>query len=311
MTPRLNTLRVSAVLCALWAAASMTACSGDFAGVSDGSATYSPPEHSVEAGEESGSSDADNSSQQAYDGAQSDSLVEAREAVVVTGYWEVETGSPDEAAQRLIDAAQDAGGRISSSETTTYQDAVMTTVTVRVPTDRYQDVVDALPEYGEVVESTTESEDVGQEIVDLEARIKALETSVERLTEMLESSDSLADVIEVERTLAERQGELDSLRAQKRYLDDQVALSTLTVAFSENARANLDGPGVWEQARDAFLASLSALVIVALGLLPWLVVLTLVGWAIAALVRRHRTRPRSAERAGSVERAETAKRVEE
>lgn len=306
MTVRPVYIRASMALLAVWAATGLAACSDGMIDVTGRSASdYAAPEaadSSASSGQPSGGVARD----QAYEGAHSDTVVEAApEAVVVTGRWEVETNTPEEAAEQFKETAQQADGRVASSETSTYSNSVTATVTVRVPSEKYQELVDSLSDYGQVAESTTESEDVGQELVDLDARIAALETSVDRLTEMLESSDSLADVIEVERTLSERQGELDSLRGQKRYLDDQVAMSTLTVVFSENARENAGRPGTWEQAWDAFTSSLSALVIVALGLLPWLVVIGLTAWMLVALIRRRKNRLRKDHQAKAKQSQET------
>lgn len=227
---------------------------------------------------------------QSYDGAQGDSVVEvAPEAEVVTGRAEVETDDPVGATDEFTKAIAEVDGRISNSETTTRSRGVVATVTARVPAEKYEEIVDKLSGYGKVVEETTQSEDVGQELVDLDARIKALETSVDRLEEMLDGSENLSDLLELESTLTERQGDLDSLRGQQRYLEDQVAMSTLTVTFTQHAGTDTPGgPGTFEQAWDAFKSSLSALVIVALGLLPWIVVVGMIAWPFVALVRRRR-----------------------
>jgi hypothetical protein len=103
----------------------------------------------------------------------------------------------------------------------------------------------------------------------------------------------------IESQLTRRQADLDSLEKQAAYLQDQTSLATITVDIDHEGAA---GPA---EDRTGFLAGLSAgwhgLVAVGVGLataagalLPWLVVLLVLGipgWALVHRLRRRRQAP--------------------
>lgn len=212
---------------------------------------------------------------------------EVRSDVITVGSATVTIDDPVAAASGFTAAVEEKGGRTSYSETSTHLDRPRATVEVRVPAERYQEVVSSLSDFGEVVSQSTRATDVGQERVDLEARRQALQTSVDRLTELMSAAGSVEELLQAEENLTERQAELDSLDAQLAYLADQVALSTLDVTFTVDDEG-IRPPNVFERAWRTFLDSLQMVLIVTVGLLPWLLILAAVVAVVLALVRRRR-----------------------
>ena len=115
-------------------------------------------------------------------------------------------------------------------------------LTVEVPADSYDKAVEAARAQGEVVQLQQSSYDVGTQIADVDARVKALESSLTRLTTLMDDAKDVSDVIALESAIAQRQSELDSLRAQQRDLANQTAMSTisLTLMSPEDARSAVD-----------------------------------------------------------------------
>src|SRR5699024_9813240 len=105
--------------------------------------------------------------------------------------------------------------------------------TLRVPADELEQLMKDIEGSGEVVERSQNAEDVTDAVRDLDARISALEVSTERLEDIMGEADSAADLLEAEKALSERQGELESLVAQRDDLEDQVSMSTLEVELRE------------------------------------------------------------------------------
>jgi len=116
---------------------------------------------------------------------------------------------------------------LSNSDETTYE-----TITARVPADRIDAFISEVSALGSVQSLTSQAADVTQQVVDLDARIGALQTSAKRLEELLAATSSVADLVAVETELANRRADLDSLISQRDYLRDQVSYSTLTVSLS-------------------------------------------------------------------------------
>ena len=169
-------------------------------------------------------------------------------------------------------------------------------ITVRVPAEGLQSLIDQLSGLGEVTASTINRQDVTEVTLDLEARVTAAQASVDRLTELMAQAGSVADLIAAESALAERQATLESYQQQLKYYDDQVAMSTLTVTLTqpvETVEADPAGFGDGLAAGwNGLVATLNGIVIAIGFLIPWIAVLAVLGlvvWGIVRLVRRNRS----------------------
>jgi hypothetical protein len=177
-------------------------------------------------------------------------------------------------------------------------------VTVRVPAEELAAVMDELADSGEVTATSIDRHDVTEQTIDLEARIAAAQTSVDRLTQLMAQTQSVSDLIAAEAALSERQALLESYQQQLEMLENQVAMSTLSVNVGPEIETVTADPAGFS---DGLVAGWNGLVatlngiVVALGfLLPWLVVAgvaALIVWGVVRVLRRRRTR-RSADTVG-------------
>ena len=222
--------------------------------------------------------------------------IQAASQVVVTGSAEVRVADPAAALEDFSSTLSGLGGSLAESRIGNNSAHPSASATARVPADRYQDLVDSLPDLGEVLTSTTSSQDVGQVVADLDARAKALETSTARLQELIDQATSTQDLLEAENQLTTRQAELDSINAQRRYLADQVSMSTLSVDFTAVSTVADPDRNVWQRSWDAFLGALQGIGTGLVWAMPWLVVAGLVIGLVAAVRRRSRGRSRTRSR---------------
>jgi hypothetical protein len=170
-------------------------------------------------------------------------------------------------------------------------------LTVQVPVDDYDEAMEAARDAGEVVQMQQSTYDVGAQVADVDARIKALEASLARLTALMDEATDITDVITLEQAISQRQAELDALRAQQRDLENQTAMSqiSLTLMSPEDAQNSVD-PQPQQTWWESFLEGLSqfwswfgkALLIIS----PLLFAMGIIAW-----VRRRRAR-RAGVRAG-------------
>lgn len=168
-------------------------------------------------------------------------------------------------------------------------------ITVRVPADDLQAVVDSLDAVGDVEASGVSRVDVTSQSIDLQARIDAAQVSVDRLTQLMTQAGTVADLIAAESALAERQATLESYQQQLKALDEQVSLSTLTVSVLPRADTVIADPAGFGDGLAAgwngLVATLNGIVIGIGFLLPWIAiaaVTVLIVWAVVRLVRRRR-----------------------
>ena len=198
----------------------------------------------------------------------------------------------------IKDITEQAGGRIANERISTTGEALYADVTARVPADRLDAVVEEISALGTVTAVSILADDVTAQGVDLDARIAALQTSVDRLRELLAQATTTKDLVEIEGELTARQAELDSLVAQRAALSDSVALSTLSVYLSPTSEAaEWTPPGFLsgvESGWNALRTTVAGIITVAGFALPFLAVAALVAVPIVVLIvllnRRRRAR---------------------
>ncbi|MGR2753713.1 DUF4349 domain-containing protein [Agromyces arachidis] len=221
-----------------------------------------------------------------------DRLVDAPEerSVITTGRLALTVDDPVDSATDAVGIVAAAGGRVDSRSETPGTDLqpARATLVVRIPADDFEEVLADLRALGAVTSVQVDATDVTQERQDLDARIEALQTSVDRLLALLADADDTADLIAIESELTARQAELDGLRAQRDWLADQVDYSTLTVELLTEGVAPEAGPDdFWSGAAagwEALVAFASGLLVVAGVLLPWLAVLVVIGAIVTGVV---------------------------
>lgn len=169
-------------------------------------------------------------------------------------------------------------------------------LSVEVPVEDYDEAIEAARATGEVIQMQQSSYDVGAQISDVDARIAALEASLARLSALMDDAKDISDVIALEQAIAQRQSELDSLRAQQRDLANQTAMSqiSLTLMSPEDARQSVD-PTPDQSWWESFLEGLSQF-------WGWLgQALLIVSPLLAAMAVIWAVRRRARRRAGSID----------
>lgn len=171
-------------------------------------------------------------------------------------------------------------------------------ISIRVPSAELTAVIAELDATGDVLASSVSRSDVTTQAIDLRARVEATKASVARLTELMGQSGSLNDLIQAEVALSDRQAQLESYEQQLTMLEDQVAMSSLSVSLTTApAHAEPDPSGFGSgllSGWNGLIASVNALVLVTGFLLPWLGVAAIV-IMILLLIRRARRRTRDSE----------------
>ncbi|WP_240962986.1 DUF4349 domain-containing protein [Antrihabitans stalactiti] len=153
---------------------------------------------------------------------------------ITTGSVYITAKDPIDSAHKAISKVEALQGRIDdrTEQPGTDNTTPSASLTVRVPSAKTDQLIEELQQLGRVTNITISKSDVTMQVEDLDARIKALQTSVDRLRALIAGAANTADLLEAENALSSRQADLDSLTAQKRRLDDQIDLSTLTIQFT-------------------------------------------------------------------------------
>lgn len=220
--------------------------------------------------------------------------------VVKTGNLSVQVGNVDETVARMRSVAGELGGMMSDS----HLDQVIGgsksgTVTVKVATDKFDEALTRLKALANVTLSEDVSgTDVTAQVIDLEARIHNQKAAEATLQTLFDRAVKISDVMEITDRLAAVRSEIESLEGQKRYLDSQTSLATITVFMTEDVQVKADQGFRPMQTLKASLLSLlqffgdiveGSIRFLIVGL-PALVIDGLLLWAIYLAVRRALTK---------------------
>lgn len=223
-------------------------------------------------------------------------------AIISTGNVQLESGDVEKAVfdvQALVDKY---AGEVTDRETSTDDegDVRMARLVLRIPAKNFSDAFGELEQVADLKSSDSTSEDVTTKVIDNAVRIRAQRRSLRRIEVLLDQAVSIRDIVAIESQLTRRQADLDSLEQQQAFLRDQTSMSTVTV----NIQLTPDKPAKKQEKEDddaGFVSGLEngtkALVIFAVGLatvigalLPWALVLLVVGGPLWLLLRRLRRR---------------------
>jgi hypothetical protein len=220
-------------------------------------------------------------------------------AVIATGELRLTTKNLESARQDAVNLATGLHGFVGDEQSQSDKKGELDRVdlTLRVPSASFEKALDALAGLGTVRHRQQSVEDVTTQVIDNAARVRAQKASVASIQQLLARARTIAEIMSIEAQLATRQADLDSLEQQQRYLHDQTSLSTIQLTLVHPPK-HAAHPA---EHRDAgFLAGLAGgwhalgKTMVAVGtvlgaVLPFAVILALLGVPAWLLVRRRRT----------------------
>jgi hypothetical protein len=109
-----------------------------------------------------------------------------------------------------------------------------TQVTIRVPRPRFGEAMDRIARLGDVLHRSVSAEDVTDEFVDLDLRLKNARALRDQLAELLKGA-AVKDAVEIEKELAKVTEVIEQIEGRLKVLRDRVGFSTITVSFQASA----------------------------------------------------------------------------
>ncbi|MGI8686061.1 MAG: DUF4349 domain-containing protein [Acidimicrobiales bacterium] len=215
--------------------------------------------------------------------------------VIYTADLVVRASAVDRAAERAVEATREAGGFVFAQDTDLEgdQEALLT---LKVPPASFDAVLTSLADLGRVLRRQITAQDVTDEVVDLDGRLKTAQASADRLRALLAEARTAMDLVAVEGELAKRESEIESLQGRLRVMTAQVALATINLRLTErgDVEVSKDLPGFVRALRAGWVAlanvALAALAVIGFSV-PFLPFVALAWW-LTRRVRRRAPRPR-------------------
>lgn len=209
----------------------------------------------------------------------------------------------DDATKRLAELralTETAGGFVASANTTDRNGVKTAYATVRIPNDKFREVVEATKRLASTVFDENETgEDVTAQYVDLGARLNAAKAEETQYLDILKRASTIEDTLNVTARLGEVRSRIEQMEGQMRFLNDRTTYATLSVTLTEEAKVEIPSR-VWKPG-ETFNLALRALTdglqafadllitggVFLIGfVVPVLLVVCLVAWIVWRIVKR-------------------------
>jgi uncharacterized coiled-coil protein SlyX len=173
-------------------------------------------------------------------------------------------------------------------------------LTARVPHEQLQFFLQEVEKRSvKVYHRNSSGQDVTEEYVDLEARLKAKEVVEKRLLDFMKTAKQTKDLLEISKDLASVQEEIEQIKGRIKYLQNQSALSTVSISLESEKvvvpNLNKDDLKTWEKTKKQFKESIqlfnalcSAIFVFLIGNSPFILLLGMIVIVIYFIVRMKR-----------------------
>ncbi len=286
----------------------MVACSNDSES-GEAAADYEVSEEKAESSDFSNSAENDRAGEES-DGEfqESDSTKTAENInrkIIYTAKLDIVVKNYQDTLNHIQTKVADYGGYIVESNMSKSEgdDTTNGYITVRIPQEEFREFIQLVEDgSSNVLESSISGQDVTEEYVDLESRLKSKRVVEERLLSFMEKAEKTEDLLTISNDLASVQEEIEEIMGRMKYLDNRAELATVTIHIQENnvslTTMSDKDLNTWDQTKQQFVKSInmllsffSSLFIFLVGNLPVLLLLGVIGvltYWIVQKVRRNR-----------------------
>lgn len=151
----------------------------------------------------------------------------------------MEVASTTDTQQKIVSIAESHGGFVVTSEAKQRdsqepsQRTLDIKLVVRIPENQFGAALDQIRALANnLPEAKITGQDVTEEFIDLEARIKTQKALETQFLQIMRQANKIADAMEVQRQIAEVRAEIEKLEGRKRFLENRSSLSTITINIS-------------------------------------------------------------------------------
>jgi len=195
--------------------------------------------------------------------------LEIERKIVKTAHLNLEVDNYKDTAFKINSLVQEMQGYLANENTYIYDQQrklLAGNMSIRIPVERFTEALSRIEKMGNANNRSVNSQDVTEEYVDVESRLKAMRLKEERLLVILNKSGKLGDILAVENELARTRADIEVLEGRLRYLNNRTDLSTININIKESLtpveQINTTGlQGVIAGAKEAFIKSTNSIII--------------------------------------------------
>ena len=180
--------------------------------------------------------------------------------VTVSAYLKLKVSDVNSAQSKLSQIALKYDGYVQSSSI--YEGGGY--VTLKIPVERLEDALKDIRSLGKVEIEQKNVEDVTEQVLDVETRLKSLKATESRLMDLLNKAESVKDIIEIEDKLSQVRQQIEWLEAMRRNLQTMINYATVNVELKKEGYVPPEEDllaKIWEDSRKALIGSIYILVV--------------------------------------------------
>jgi len=138
------------------------------------------------------------------------------------------------AMDQIIQLTKGFEGYVVSSNRWGEGERLFGTITIRVAAEHFENAMTALRDLAvEVTSETTSSQDVTEEYVDLNSRLKNAEATEQQYLALLEKATAIEDILKIYDGLSLIRGEIEQIKGRMQYLEQTSATSLIEVYLQQ------------------------------------------------------------------------------
>ena len=209
-----------------------------------------------------------------------------------TVQMQVDKGGFFDTWSKIVALTNSYSGNIANSSYYKESDFYFGSITVVIPSERFDEFVTTLQKYGKVESLNVSTDDVTSEYVDSTAKLKVLESQRDLLESWLKNAKNVDGMIKLRDEIAQVEEQIETIKGRLNYIAFHTDFSDITISLSEK-EGSFNNTTFWDtvvywlkKPLQAFLYSLIGLLVAILFAVPWV----LLGFGIYKLVEKTRAK---------------------
>lgn len=155
--------------------------------------------------------------------------------LIKEGQVEFETENLSLTRKTVFGAVKKYNAYVSSDQENRLPGRKSNTIVIRMPADKFDNLLSDATQGVERFESKEiKVDDVTEEFIDIQARLKTKKELEQRYSELLKDAKNVTEILEIEKQAGEIRAEIESIEGRLKYLQDRISSSTLTMTFYQS-----------------------------------------------------------------------------
>lgn len=198
--------------------------------------------------------------------------------IIKTGDIRFETNNLEETYSKMTTAVKKHNAIVQNDTEGKDYGSVFRKIIVRVPSKNFDLFLSDISKGVAYFDNKEiSSQDVTEEYIDIDARLKAKKVLESRYLELLKKANKVTEMLEIEKQLSAIREEIEAKEGQLRYMQSQISMSTITIEFyktvaNEGGATISYGSKIWNAIKSGF-NGISSFFIGLLSIWPFLIIL--------------------------------------